>query len=111
MNSFLLANREVSSSSTTSRTTGMPGVSPYYVSTAMRHNERLADVEIHHLEKFQKLRFENISIAAEGPLRASLKSTVKYGQSTINVVVRGHPRSVCLPPLTFSIDLSGCHPR
>ncbi|TFK83854.1 glycoside hydrolase family 38 protein [Polyporus arcularius HHB13444] len=45
------------------------------------------DVEIHHLEKFQKLRFENISIAAEGPLRASLKSTVKYGQSTINVVV------------------------
>ncbi|KAI0713074.1 glycoside hydrolase family 38 protein [Cerioporus squamosus] len=44
------------------------------------------DVEIHHLEKFEKLRFENISIAAEGPLRASLKSVIKYGQSTINVV-------------------------
>ena len=47
----------------------------------------IADVEIHHLEKFKKLRFENVSIAAEGPLRASLKAIVKYGQSTINVLV------------------------
>ncbi|KAI1787087.1 glycoside hydrolase family 38 protein [Ganoderma leucocontextum] len=45
------------------------------------------DVEIHHLEKFQKLKFESISIAAEGPLRASLKANVKYGQSTINVII------------------------
>ncbi|KAI0742249.1 glycoside hydrolase family 38 protein [Daedaleopsis nitida] len=45
------------------------------------------DVEIHHLEKFKKLRFENISIAAEGPLRASLKAVVKHGQSTITVLV------------------------
>ena len=46
------------------------------------------DVEIHHLEKFKKLHFENITIAAEGPLRASLKSEVKYDQSTISVMVR-----------------------
>ncbi|KAI0753803.1 hypothetical protein C8Q74DRAFT_1373733 [Fomes fomentarius] len=45
------------------------------------------DVEIHHLEKYKKLRFENISIAAEGPLRASLKAVIKYGQSTINVLI------------------------
>lgn len=48
----------------------------------------VVDVEIHHLEKFQKLKFESISIAAEGPLRVSLKANVKYGQSTINVLVR-----------------------
>lgn len=45
------------------------------------------DVEIHHLEKYKKLRFESISIAAEGPLRASLKAVIKYGQSTINVLI------------------------
>ena len=60
--------------------------------------DRNADVEIHHLEKFKKLRFENISIAAEGPLRASLKSVVKYGQSTINVSVR-HLRHLDERPL------------
>ncbi|KAI0351116.1 hypothetical protein OH77DRAFT_1506678 [Trametes cingulata] len=45
------------------------------------------DVEIHHLEKFKKLRFENVHVVAEGPLRASLKAEVKYGQSTINVLI------------------------
>ncbi|EJF58912.1 glycoside hydrolase family 38 protein [Dichomitus squalens LYAD-421 SS1] len=45
------------------------------------------DVEIHHLEKFRKLKFENVSIAAEGPLRASLKANVKYGQSDISVLI------------------------
>ncbi|KAI0640866.1 glycosyl hydrolases family 38 N-terminal domain-containing protein [Trametes meyenii] len=45
------------------------------------------DVEVHHLEKFNKLRFSNLSVAAEGPLRASLKSEIKYGQSTISVVI------------------------
>ncbi len=48
----------------------------------------VVDVEIHHLEKFQKLKFESISVAAEGPLRASLKANIKYGQSTIDVLVR-----------------------
>ncbi|KAI0776540.1 glycosyl hydrolases family 38 N-terminal domain-containing protein [Trametes elegans] len=45
------------------------------------------DVEVHHLEKYKKLRFANVSVAAEGPLRASLKAEVKYGQSTIDVLV------------------------
>ncbi|KAL6305038.1 glycosyl hydrolases family 38 N-terminal domain-containing protein [Sparassis latifolia] len=45
------------------------------------------DVEIHHLEKPQPLEFSNIRIAAEGPLRASLKSEFKYRQSDITVTV------------------------
>ncbi|KAH9846547.1 galactose mutarotase-like domain-containing protein, partial [Lenzites betulinus] len=45
------------------------------------------DVEIHHLEKYNKLRFANVSVVAEGPLRASLRAEVKYGQSTINVLI------------------------
>ncbi|KAH9926632.1 glycoside hydrolase family 38 protein [Epithele typhae] len=45
------------------------------------------DVEIHHLEKYKKLKFESITIASEGPLRVSLKAEVKYGQSSINVMI------------------------
>ncbi|KAI0654605.1 galactose mutarotase-like domain-containing protein [Cubamyces menziesii] len=37
-------------------------------------------------EKAKKLQFAKVSVAAEGPLRASLKAEVKYGQSTINVL-------------------------
>ncbi|KAH9914289.1 glycoside hydrolase family 38 protein [Fomitopsis serialis] len=45
------------------------------------------DVEIHHLETVQPLEFSNISVVAEGPLRASIKSEIKYRQSTINVTI------------------------
>ncbi|KAI8992732.1 glycosyl hydrolases family 38 N-terminal domain-containing protein [Trametes punicea] len=45
------------------------------------------DVEIHHLEKFKKLHFENVSVVDEGPLRASLKAEVRYGQSYIDVLI------------------------
>ncbi|KAI0632608.1 glycosyl hydrolases family 38 N-terminal domain-containing protein [Trametes polyzona] len=45
------------------------------------------DVEVHHLEKFKKLRFTNVSVVAEGPLRASLKAEVRFGQSTIKVLI------------------------
>ncbi|EPQ55548.1 glycoside hydrolase family 38 protein [Gloeophyllum trabeum ATCC 11539] len=45
------------------------------------------DVEIHHLEKRRPLEFANISVTAEGPLRASITSEFKYGQSTINVTI------------------------
>ena len=70
----------------TGRTTGMLGVRSPQTCDKIEI-ETVPDVEIHHLEKFKKLHFENISIAAEGPLRASLKSEVKYGQSTISVMV------------------------
>ncbi|KAI0041688.1 glycoside hydrolase family 38 protein [Auriscalpium vulgare] len=43
------------------------------------------DVEIHHLEKAEKLKFEGVKIVASGPLRASIEAQVKYGKSTILV--------------------------
>ena len=51
------------------------------------HNVSSLDVEIHHLETAELIKFENISVVAEGPLRASLKAETKYGDSKISVVV------------------------
>ncbi|KAJ7677197.1 glycosyl hydrolases family 38 N-terminal domain-containing protein [Mycena rosella] len=45
------------------------------------------DVEIHHLEKATPLTFSNISVVAQGPLRASVCAEVKYGQSKISVTI------------------------
>lgn len=47
-----------------------------------------SDVEIHHLETRQPLKFGRISVLEEGPLRASVSAELKYGKSTIDVVVR-----------------------
>ncbi|KAI0248419.1 glycoside hydrolase family 38 protein [Lactifluus subvellereus] len=46
------------------------------------------DVEIHHLEKAKRLKFENVKIVASGPLRATVEAEVKYGKSTIRVTPR-----------------------
>ncbi|KAF5391900.1 hypothetical protein D9757_001700 [Collybiopsis confluens] len=46
------------------------------------------DVEIHHLETQTPLQFTNIAVVAHGPLRASVKALVKYGNSTINVLTQ-----------------------
>jgi hypothetical protein len=40
------------------------------------------------LETRQPLKFGKISVLEEGPLRAAVSAELKYGQSTINVVVR-----------------------
>ncbi|CCM00538.1 uncharacterized protein FIBRA_02572 [Fibroporia radiculosa] len=45
------------------------------------------DVEIHHLETPHPVQFSNLSVVAEGPLRASIKSVIKYRQSTITVTI------------------------
>ncbi|KAK0458541.1 glycoside hydrolase family 38 protein [Desarmillaria tabescens] len=45
------------------------------------------DVEIHHLEMPHPLEFSNMSVVAHGPLRASVRAEVKYGQSTISVTI------------------------
>ncbi|KAI0032015.1 glycoside hydrolase family 38 protein [Vararia minispora EC-137] len=45
------------------------------------------DVEIHHLEKFQQLKFDNVKVVAEGPVRASVQTEVKYGNSTILLTI------------------------
>ena len=47
-----------------------------------------SDVEIHHLETRQPLKFAKVSVLEEGPLRAAVSAELNYGQSTINVVVR-----------------------
>jgi alpha-mannosidase len=45
------------------------------------------DVEIHHLEKAQQLKFANVKVTASGPLLAAVETEVKYGKSTIKVTV------------------------
>jgi alpha-mannosidase len=45
------------------------------------------DVEIHHLETRLPLEFTNVSVVAQGPLRASVRAEVKYGQSMIAVTI------------------------
>ena len=46
-----------------------------------------SDVEIHHLEKAQQLKFANVKIVVSGPLLAAVETEVKYGKSTIKVTV------------------------
>ncbi|KAF9228240.1 glycoside hydrolase family 38 protein [Gyrodon lividus] len=45
------------------------------------------DVEIHHLETPTRLEFSGVRVIAEGPLRASVQTQVKYGKSTIDVTI------------------------
>jgi alpha-mannosidase len=47
----------------------------------------ILDVEIHHLEKVQQLKFANIKIVDSGPLFGAVVAEVKYGKSTIKVTV------------------------
>lgn len=46
-----------------------------------------ADVEIHHLETARPLEFNNVTVLAQGPLRAAVKAEVRYGQSLITITV------------------------
>lgn len=71
------------------------GVSIIFVYRRSRSEVICSDVEIHHLEKRQPLKFGHISVLEEGPLRAAVLAELKYGKSSINVVVR------CLLPFWF----------
>ena len=51
----------------------------------------LLDVEIHHLEKAERLKFSNVKVVASGPLRASVVSVVEYGKSKITTTVSTNP--------------------
>ena len=64
------------------------GVSILFIYRRFRSEVICSDVEIHHLEKRQPLKFGNISVLEEGPLRAAVLAELKYGKSSINVVVR-----------------------
>jgi alpha-mannosidase len=45
------------------------------------------DVEIHHLEKAQRLKFSNVKVVASGPLHASVVTDVEYGKSKITTTI------------------------
>ncbi|KIJ05577.1 glycoside hydrolase family 38 protein [Paxillus involutus ATCC 200175] len=45
------------------------------------------DVEILHLETPTCLEFSGVHVIAEGPLRASVRTQVKYGKSTIDMTI------------------------
>jgi hypothetical protein len=69
------------------------------------------DVEVHHLEKAQQLKFADVKVVASGPLFASVETELKYNKSTIKVTVSSGPDGLTRndPHLTHdSSDLVGC---
>ncbi|KAH9037516.1 glycoside hydrolase family 38 protein [Lactarius pseudohatsudake] len=61
------------------------------------------DVEIHHLEKAQRLKFSNVKVVASGPLRASVVTDVEYGKSKITTTVTPFPH--LFNQLVFSAEV------
>lgn len=45
------------------------------------------DVEVYHLETAKELSFDEVTVVAQGPLRASVQAKLKYGKSTIVVTI------------------------
>jgi hypothetical protein len=91
-----VARLEVWSSSKIDPTTGTPGVRiPTHAVCLVTQFVLYSDVEIHHLEKRTELEFGKISIVSEGPLRGTVSTEIKYGQSTIRVEVSVYPVSRC----------------
>jgi hypothetical protein len=71
-----------------------------------------SDVEIHHLEKAQQLKFSNVKVVASGPLLAAVEAEAKYGKSTIKVTVRARRRATSSAyPLNNTLDLFECPRR
>ena len=50
-----------------------------------------SDVEVHHLEKGQRLKFANVKVIESGPLFAAVETEVKYNKSTIKLTVSSNP--------------------
>jgi hypothetical protein len=48
----------------------------------------ILDVEIHHLEMPHELKFTNVKVSENGPVRASVVAEIKYGKSTIKTTAR-----------------------
>jgi len=68
------------------------------------------DVEIHHLETARPLDFTNIRVVAQGPLRASVRAEIRYGNSTICVTISLDAIAASLRPnsrpmFTFDADI------
>jgi alpha-mannosidase len=64
------------------------------------------DVEIHHLEKAERLKFSNVKVVTSGPLRASVVSVVEYGKSKITTTITLDSSETDLfNQLTFSAEV------
>ncbi|KAF9529896.1 glycoside hydrolase family 38 protein [Crepidotus variabilis] len=61
------------------------------------------DVEIHHLETPTPLQFSNISVVAQGPLRAAVRAEVQYGQSRISVTISLDATTATIKPNSRSL--------
>jgi len=91
--SSLRARREVWSSLRTTRIIGMRGVRRAVHTFCdvgfVAHGTAFlgSDVEVHHLEKAQQLKFANVKVVASGPLFAALETEIKYNRSTVKVTV------------------------
>lgn len=66
-------------------------------------------MEVHHLETAHPLEFSNISVVANGPLRAAIRAETKIGQSKITVTVRIPPRFFGYVKLIGFADLPRRH--
>ena len=100
---FLKVPRVVSSFSRIDLTTGTLGVRiPLAYIRSYLLTGFSQDVEIHHLETAKPLEFSNITVVSQGPLRASVRAEVRYGQSTVSVTVSLVIRILGFCPKTFS---------
>lgn len=84
------------------------GMSLVPVGHAGIYDDFVIDVEVHHLEKATPLKFTNISVVAGGPLRASLRSVVKYGKSTITTTVSLRSSDGVIIIDLSGLDIIGC---
>jgi hypothetical protein len=81
----------------TTRTTGMRGVRRAVVTCrsaglfAHRTTSAGLDVEVHHIEKAQQLKFAGVKVVESGPLFASVETELKYNKSIIKVTVSSGP--------------------
>lgn len=88
VSSYPRARREASFGSRTVPTSGMRGVRVASCVSRQSANRTTSDVEIHHLETPHPLKFSNLRVAENGPLRASIDADASYGDSKIQVTVR-----------------------
>ena len=69
------------------------------------------DVEVHHLETARALEFSNISVVANGPLRAAIRAETKIGESLITITVGVDCIAYGRVNLIAVVDLSRCYRR
>lgn len=62
----------------------------------LNSNPFLPDVEIHHLEKRSPLKFSDIKVVANGPLRAAVNAEVTFGKSKALITVSAASLLACL---------------